>query len=499
VYDTPKLKPILQNTYGVIVYQEQVMEIVRELAGFTMGQSDTIRKAMGKKKKAILEEYKPYFIHGSGDAVDEHTGKPLNINGCMANGISEETAEAIWQKMNNFASYAFNKSHAAVYSVITMTCAYLKHYHKVGFMCGIINAFLDNANKLKSYISVALRMGIEILPPDINKSLKTFTVEGDAIRYGLCGLKGISKNADVIISEREKNGEYKGLQNFCDRLYDKKVNKKNLESLIFTGCLDTFVGTRRGKESVIEKALKSAKKNGADTSSSQLSFFEELKISREIEIPNIEEYPKEILLRKEKEFSGMYITEHPLDIYSNVLLANGVTDISTLIDEDGNMAEGKYTFAGIISDIHFRITKKDSRTMATFNVEDRTESINAVIFPNDFENYSHLLSEGNLIAVKGTVQNDDNFGPQLLVSSIALLKDLAEAKTVYGICVRLNSLSESDRFLEVISPYLGGNLRVYVQADKQLYEYNTLKVYENNSMFLALQDAFGVDNVKYLK
>lgn len=195
----------------------------------------------------------------------------------------------------------------------------------------------------------------------------------------------------------------------------------------------------------------------------------------------------------------MYITEHPLDIYSNVLLANGVTDISTLIDEDGNMAEGKYTFAGIISDIHFRITKKDSRTMATFNVEDRTESINAVIFPNDFENYSHLLSEGNLIAVKGTVQNDDNFGPQLLVSSIALLKDLAEAKTVYGICVRLNSLSESDRFLEVISPYLGGNLRVYVQADKQLYEYNTLKVYENNSMFLALQDAFGVDNVKYLK
>ena len=496
VYDVPQLEPILKNTYGVIVYQEQVMMTVRELAGFTMGQSDTIRKAMGKKKKEILDEYKPYFIEGSGEAVDGHTGKRLDIRGCIANGIPREKAEQIWEKMSNFASYAFNKSHAGVYAVITMTCAYLKHYFKVPYLCAMINTYIDSSPKLRGYISVAKKEGIKILPPDINLSDEYFKVAGNNIRFGFKGLMGISKNSEVIVKERHENGLYFDMQDFCDRTVLKKVNKKNVEALIYTGCFDGFAGTRRGKVLITESLIKNAKSNAISKASGQLSFFDELLVNEKptIDVPDVDEFSSKEFLDKEYEVAGMYVTRHPLDDYEDALIKNSVSEIGLISDEEGNVQTGACNIAGVVKKVFLHSTKKDAKTMANMVIEDRSGDISVVVFPKTYQKYSNLVKEGGLVYVSGKVQVDESFGLQLIAEVIIPVEGLKDNPTARGICVNIPSEGDAERLIKTVSKY-PGNLPVYFVTGGRKFMLN-VKVSSMSVVILELQNEFGVVNVK---
>ena len=492
-YDIPQLEPVLRETYGIIVYQEQVMKIVRLLAGFSSGQSDTIRKSMGKKIKAILDEYKPYFIYGSGDKIDTHTGKPFGIKGCIANGISEQDAIKLWDKMEHFAEYAFNKSHAAVYSVITATCAYLKHYHPAGYMCAMINAYIDT-NKAKGYISAAEKMGIRILQPDVNNSANYFRLENGCIRYGFAGIKGINKIAKLIEEEKCKNGEFKGVQDFCNRMYVHKVSKKNIEALTYVGCFDCFGKTRRSIQESIDKLMDSAKKNAA-FGAGQLNFFDVLLIDGEMTnddfIPDVDEYTKDILLDKEYEIAGMYITEHPLDRYQEVIEKNNISEISLLGDQDLRM---RVMLCGLIKNVSTRVTKKDGRTMATFSLEDKSGSLECVIYPDDYAQFGSLINTKAIRIVTGRYKYGD-FGYQLVCSSIKDIEGLEKSDHQKNIYVNIRNEKELDKLLKIAEEHPGRNY-IFFQLKNRVYRLKKM-VTEGSSIFLILQDEFGTENVIY--
>lgn len=493
-YDIPQLEPVLKETYGIIIYQEQVMKIVRLLAGFSSGQSDTMRKAMGKKIKAILDEYKPYFIYGSGDKIDSHTGKPFGIKGCIANGISEQDASNLWDKMEHFAEYAFNKSHAAVYSVITATCAYLKHYHPAGYMCAMINAYIDNADKTKGYMSAAEKIGIKILQPDINKSSNCFTVENNNIRYGFAGIKGINKIAKSIERDREGKGKFKGIQDFCNRIYTKKISKKNMQALTYVGCFDCFGKTRRSINESLDKIIESAKKNAA-SGDGQLNFFDELLIDGNLSnddfIQDLAEYPKKILLDKEYEISGMYITEHPLDRYREVIAKKNISEISLLGDRDLGT---RVTVCGMMKSVSTKITKKENRTMATFTIEDKSGSLNCVVFPDDFSQFGSRILENEIRVVTG-LYKDSDFGHQLICSSIKDVDELGRVIQGKNIYVNIKNESELHRLKNIAEKHPGKRY-VYFQLQNKVYRLKNM-ITESSSIFLMLQDEFGVENVIY--
>lgn len=489
-YDVPQLEPILKDTYAVIVYQEQVMQIVRELAGFSMGQADVIRKAMGKKKQAILDEYKPYFLHGSGDALDEHTGKPLGITGCTANGIPEETAERIWEKMSDFAKYAFNKSHAAAYSVITMTCAYLKHYYPSCYMCAMLNAYINN-DKLRGYISVTKNMGIEILPPAVNLSSGKFKTDGTAIRFGIGGLKGISKCVVSIEEEHEKNGDFSSFEDFV--LRNPTVNKKCLESLILTGYFDCFPHSRKAKVNALKTVIKSAKKRLQDRQSGQFSFFDEVFLEAEIE--DCEEYPKRELLNLEKENSGMYISEHPLDEYSEILEHMNITETGLISDDEGNVSEGSATMAGVLTSVEILYTKKDQKPMAKIVIEDRSGSIKGVIFPDDYSAYSHLLVKGSILCIKGEIRNDEDFGLQLVCKNISDIRSLSQ-HPVSKIYVKLGNDKQALLVNDILNEHKG-DVPVYAQYNGTIMQFQT-SVTATSSLYMELQNVCGGEYVKFV-
>lgn len=493
-YDIPLLEASLKDTYGVIVYQEEVMRIVRDLAGFTSGQSDTIRKGMAKKKREILDEYREYFIYGSGDKIDSHTGKPFGIKGCVSNGIPEQAAINLWESMSKFAEYAFNKSHAAAYAVLSATCAYLKHYHPAGYICSMLNAYIDVPVKVKAYISIAGKMNINILPPDINQSADYFTVEDGCIRFGFGGIKGISKSAKVIPKDRMEYGDYKGVQDFVNRMIVKKVNKKAVEALVCCGCFDSFGKTRNGICISLDKIFKIAK-NNSDISPDQLSFFDlgliEGNDKTDDAISDIEEYPKRIKLNKELEFSGMFISENPLDQYRDILSRNRIEEIGLLSERDYNK---KMTLCGIIKKVEIRPTKKDGRLMVNFILEDKSGELNCVLFPNDYVNYSTFISENEVRVVYGTYSNND-YGDQLICSSVTTPDRLAAESVQKKYCIYVN-IHDDDSYMALREFAVNhpGTTPVYYQRDRQLF---SLRIPVSDSSFIALQEEFGDKNVIY--
>ena len=310
-YDCPELVPILESTYGCIVYQEQVMQIVRVLGGYTLGRSDLLRRAMSKKKAAVMQKERQNFVYGN-----EEEGVP----GCIKNGIKEEIANKIYDEMIDFAKYAFNKSHAAAYAVVAYQTAYLKYYYPVEFMAALMTSVIDNTRKVSEYIYSCRQMGIQILPPDINRGEGGFSVDGQNIRYGLSAIKSVGKPViDAIVSERETRGEYKSLQDFIERLSGKEVNKRTIESFIKSGALDSLGGTRKQFMMVYVRILDSVNQEKKHAMAGQLSLFdlvsEEEKSAYEIHLPNVGEYDKEQLLAFEKEVLGIYVSGHPLDDY----------------------------------------------------------------------------------------------------------------------------------------------------------------------------------------
>lgn len=416
-YDTPQLISILEPTYGCIVYQEQVMQIVRDLAGYTMGGSDEVRRAMSKKKAHVMEMERKNFIYGN---------EEKNISGCIKNGIDEKIANRIFDEMIDFASYAFNKSHAACYAVISYQTAYLKYYYPKEFMAASLTSVSDNPAKLSEYMGSLLDMGIKILPPDVNCGEGAFSVDKDGIRFGLATIKGVGKAvADALVRERTLNGKYLTLENFINRLPQKDLNKRSIESFIKAGALDSLDGNRHEKILNAELLIDKKSKESKATIPGQMSFFDVVadddKDSFVSEMIHIEEYKKEELLKYEMEVLGMYVSGHPLEEYIPMLEKYAdARSIDFYPDEDGNIlldSGRKVVVGGLLTEVNKRFTKKGDM-MAICTLEDMYGRIELVVFPKAFEGYGSELIEGGKVFVKGRVDTSGEEEGKLIVETV---------------------------------------------------------------------------------
>ena len=500
IYKVPELKEILEPTYGVIVYQEQVMHIVRSLAGFSMGRADIVRKAMSKKRAAIMEEEGRRFIYGD---------EKLSIPGCVNRNIPEEIAKSIYDEMVDFAKYAFNKSHAACYAAISMQTAYLKCHYIKEFMAGLLSSVMDKTEKLVIYIANCKKNGVKILPPDINISEKNFIIEGESIRFGLLALKGVGQDViEEIVKEREEHGRYTCFMDFIMR--NPNLNKKVCEALIKTGAFDFTGYSRRSlllnEESLIQ-GIRKDKKNQVD---GQLSLFDIMEEKTDVKINdsirNVPEYSKMELLKQEKEISGIYISGQPMDEYIGFIKKNtdlsGEAFVPTVIEADGDMQETypeltdgkKVSMAGIVTSIKKIFTKKDNRAMAFATMEDLDGSFECVIFPDTYEKYKNTLGESKKLHIKGNISlNDDK--PSVLISEVTNLEDITKK-----LWVQFTTTEEyerqKDRLVGIQKMYPGNDiLVVYIkEKGKEGLIRSSIKVSED--CFLATKEAYGEDNVR---
>ena len=417
-YDCPQLKPILEPTYGCIVYQEQVMQIVRDLAGYTLGRSDLVRRAMSKKKGDVMQRERQNFVYGN---------EAEGVLGCIANGISEQVANKIYDEMIDFAKYAFNKSHAAAYAVVAYQTAYLKYYYPVEFMAALMTSVIDNPGKVAEYIYSCRQMGIEILPPDINKGEGKFSVDNGNIRYGLAAIKSIGKPViEAIIAERERNGAFKNLKDFIERLSGKEVNKRTIESFIKAGALDSLQGTRKQFMMIYVKILEQVNQERKYSMTGQMSLFdivdEEQKKEFDIKLPDVGEYEKETMLAFEKEVLGIYVSGHPMEEYEEKWRKNiSATTMDFQYDEENGhtkVHEGaKEIIGGIITNKTIKHTKTN-KTMAFLTIEDLVGTVEVVVFPRDYEKNRMYLEEDYKVFVKGRVSEEDESASKLICETI---------------------------------------------------------------------------------
>ena len=420
-YTHPALEPILKVTYGCMVYQEQVMQIVRDLAGYSLGRADLVRRAMGKKKLDVMAKEREIFIHGQ---VDEDGN--IIVPGCVRNGIDEKSANTIFDEMAEFAKYAFNKSHAAAYAVVSYRTAYLKTYYPEELMAATLNSYLGNLDKVPVYIDECRRLNIEILKPDINKSFTKFTVENNKIRFGLGSVKNVgTKVVDSIVEEREKRGPYKSFTDFCERVQDESVNKKCIESLIKAGAFDEFGQTRKtlltSFESIIDTIQNSARKSfkGQVTMFDLDSMDDENKEELKYHFYEREEFEDKELLSMEKEMLGIYISGHPLEKIRDKIISLSNIDTMKMKETKEEMDSTGYTtkykdgqnvrFAGIITSIKKKYTKSN-KLMGFATIEDLYGTAEVIIFENAYLNASNILLKENVVLVEGrlSIREDDD-------------------------------------------------------------------------------------------
>lgn len=418
-YDCPQLEPILAPTYGCIVYQEQVMQIVRDLAGYTLGRSDLLRRAMSKKKADVMERERQSFVYGN---IDE------GVPGCLNNGIDEKTANKIYDEMIDFAKYAFNKSHAAAYAVVSYQTAYLKYYYPIEFMAALMTSVIENPTKVSEYIYAARQMGIKILPPDINRGVSGFSVDEGNIRYGLAAIKNVGKPViEAIVSEREENGPYRGLKDFIERISLKEMlNKRSIENFIKAGALDNLGGTRKQFMMIYVQIVENISQEKKFSMSGQMSLFdfvdEDQKKEFEIQLPDVGEYEKETLLAFEKEVLGVYISGHPLDAYEEQWKRSvSATTLDFQLDEETNRTKvhdgAKEIIGGMIVGKTIKHTKTN-QMMAFITLEDILGTVEVVVFPRDYETNRQYLEEDKKVFVKGRVSEEDDRPSKLICERI---------------------------------------------------------------------------------
>ena len=422
-YDCPQLEPILKPTYGCIVYQEQVMQIVRNLAGYTLGRSDLVRRAMSKKKASVMEKERQNFVYGN-----EEEGVP----GCIANGIPEKTANKIYDDMIDFAKYAFNKSHAAAYAVVSYQTAYLKFYYPVEFMAALMTSVIEMPAKVAEYIYVCRQMGITILPPDINRGMYGFSVDNGAIRYGLSAIKSVGRPViESIVKEREENGDYTNLQNFIERNLEQ-VNKRAIENFIKAGALDCLEGNRRQKMVIFARIVDGINQDKKNTMAGQLSFFdivsEEEKKEFEIRMPDLDEFNKETILAFEKEVLGIYLSGHPLEGYRDIMEKMSTARTADFQqDEDTGLPKvvdgQKVVLGGMITDKTIKYTK-NNKVMAFFTLEDLVGTVEVVVFPRDYEKCQALLNDEEKVFIQGRVSAEDDRPSKLILEKIRSFEDI---------------------------------------------------------------------------
>ena len=418
-YDCPQLEPILAPTYGCIVYQEQVMQIVRDLAGYSLGRSDLLRRAMSKKKAAVMEKERKIFIYG-----DEETGVP----GCIKNGIDEQTANKIYDEMIDFAKYAFNKSHAAAYAVVSYQTAWLKYYFPVEYMAALMTSVIDNPSKVSEYIYACRQMNIKILPPDINKGEANFSVDGGDIRYGLAAIKSIGRPViKAIVEDREELGLFQNLEDFITRLSAKNIlNKRTIENLIKAGALDTLGGTRKQFMSIYVQIVDHVTQEKKNSMVGQMTLFdlvsEDQKEEFQIRMPDVGEYSKETLLAFEKEVLGIYVSGHPLEAYEEKWKKSiSATTADFQLDEETGHTKvhdgAKEIIGGMITEKTIKHTKTN-QMMAFITVEDLLGTVEVVVFPRDYEKNRDYLEVDSTVFVRGRVSEEDDKPSKMICEKI---------------------------------------------------------------------------------
>ena len=418
-YDCPQLEPILAPTYGCIVYQEQVMQIVRDLAGYSLGRSDLLRRAMSKKKAAVMEKERKIFIYG-----DEETGVP----GCIKNGIDEQTANKIYDEMIDFAKYAFNKSHAAAYAVVSYQTAWLKYYFPVEYMAALMTSVIDNPSKVSEYIYACRQMNIKILPPDINKGEANFSVDGGDIRYGLAAIKSIGRPViKAIVEDREELGLFQNLEDFITRLSATNIlNKRTIENLIKAGALDTLGGTRKQFMSIYVQIVDHVTQEKKNSMVGQMTLFdlvsEDQKEEFQIRMPDVGEYSKETLLAFEKEVLGIYVSGHPLEAYEEKWKKSiSATTADFQLDEETGHTKvhdgAKEIIGGMITEKTIKHTKTN-QMMAFITVEDLLGTVEVVVFPRDYEKNRDYLEVDSKVFVRGRVSEEDDKPSKMICEKI---------------------------------------------------------------------------------
>ena len=467
-YETPQLEPILAPTYGCIVYQEQVMQIVRDLGGYTMGRSDLVRRAMSKKKAYVMEKERANFVHGNAEE---------GVPGCEANGIAPEIAEHIYGTMMDFAKYAFNKSHAACYAVVAYQTAYLKYYYPVEFMAALLTSVIDNPTKVSEYIMVCRNMNIQILPPDINEGEAGFSVAGNAIRHALTAIKNIGRPViDAIVKERTEHGKFDSLKNFIERTAGLDVNKRAIEHFIKSGAFDSFGCTRRQLMSVYVQILDSIQNGKKGVMSGQMSLFdivsEEEKAELEIKMPDVGEYDKELLLSFEKEVLGFYVSGHPMEEYE-ALWSKYITAKTTdfyldeethrTVVEDGSRA----TIGGMIMDKKIKYTKND-QIMAFLTIEDMVGSVEVIVFPKDYEKNSYKLTDENKVFIQGRVSVEEERDGKLISEKITAFDEIP--RKVWLKFPNMDSyISQEKQLFDSIAQSDGNDtIVIYLEDSKQM-------------------------------
>ena len=464
-YDAPQLEKILAPTYGCIVYQEQVMQIVMELAGYTLGRSDLVRRAMSKKKADVMERERKNFVYGN-----EAEGVP----GCISRGIPEATANKIFDEMTDFAKYAFNKSHAACYAVVAYQTAYLKYHYPVEFMAALMTSYIENAGKVTEYIYVCRQMGIEILPPDINTGVAEFSVKDGRIVYGLSAIKNIGRNViDLVVNERETNGPYKSLQDFLERMPGKEVNKRAIENLILAGAFDAMEGNRRQKMMIypaIMDGIHASNKNSMEGQMSLMDFLgEEEKEEFEVRMPDVEDYKKEEKLAFEKQVLGVYVSGHPLEDYLELIRKQAdATSMDFQLDEESGLPkvtdQGLYTLGGMVSNVTLKVTR-NNQNMAFLTLEDMYGSVEVVVFARDFEKNRSILTPDAKLFITGRASVSDDEA-KLLFSKAISFDDIPrdvwlqfETKDAYE---RLQS-----ELYQIIDRHAGSSfIKIYIREGK---------------------------------
>ena len=418
-YDCPQLEPILAPTYGCIVYQEQVMQIVQALAGYTLGRSDLLRRAMSKKKGDVMQKERQIFVYG-----DEETGVP----GCIKNGIDEKTANKIYDEMIDFAKYAFNKSHAAAYAVVSYQTAFLKYYYPVEYMAALMTSVIENPSKVAAYIYACRQMNIKILPPDINRGYADFSVDEGNIRYGLAAIKSIGKPIiQTIVEERKEYGEFKNLEDFISRMSTREaLNKRAIENFIKAGALDCLGGTRKQFMSIYIQIVDHVNQEKKYSMTGQMSLFdlvsEEEKSDFQIQLPKVGEYAKETKLAFEKEVLGVYISGHPLEEYEEQWQkAISATTLDFQLDEESNHSKvhdgAREIIGGFITEKTMKATKTN-QMMAFVTLEDLLGTVEVVVFPRDYEKNRNLLEVDRKVFIKGRVSEEDDKPSKLICEKV---------------------------------------------------------------------------------
>ena len=417
-YECPQLEPILGPTYGCIVYQEQVMQIVRDLAGYTMGRSDLVRRAMSKKKGSVMEKERQNFVYGN---------LAEGVEGCIARGIPEKTANLIYDEMIDFAKYAFNKSHAACYAVVAYQTAYLKYYYPLEFMAALMTSVMDNAGKAAEYILTCRQMGISILPPDLNEGESGFSVSNGAIRYGLSAIKSVGKTVvEQIVAERRANGRFSSMEDFIGRMSNKEANRKTLENFIKAGALDSLPGNRRQKLMVAPDLIDQKNKERKSAMAGQMSLFdfvgEEEKDNFRITLPDVPEFPKDELLAYEKDTLGIYVSGHPMDAYRELWQKNiTATAADFIVDEETDKAKvvdgSIVTVGGMVTAKTVKTTRTNHR-MAFITLEDMLGSVEVLVFPNIYEDRRELFAEEEKLFIQGRVSIGDDPVGKLICQNV---------------------------------------------------------------------------------